>query len=314
MDVRALDAVWIDAAAKLGIPVERGGEAYVHYDGARLHIAGDEHLDADDTVAQLVLHELCHALVAGPDGRGVPDWGMDNTERDRLPEDAAVRLQAHLLGAYGLRGVLFPTTPVRVFFDALPGDAFSTGDEESMRLGRVAALRAAAKPVGPVLREALEESARIAQRPLHPKSGLPMPSQPSPSPSSDRCGACAWRTEGGYCRRAERRALVEESEPACARFEPTLDCLACGACCRSAYDSVTVGARDPVLRRHPELVEYRGSYIELRRVGDRCAALAGPEGGPYRCTIYEDRPRCCRDFEAGGRHCLEARRRVGLTI
>ena len=311
MAVSALDAVWIDAAAKLGIPVERGGDAYVHYDGACIRIADDEHLDADDTVAQLVFHELCHALVEGPAAMHAPDWTLDNTsDVDSLREAAAVRLQAHLSGAFGLRGVLFPTTSVRALFDALPTDALSTGDAESIRLSRVAALRAAVVPFGPVLREALAASAQIALRPLHPKSGLPMPS----SPTENRCGGCAWRTENGYCRRAQRRALVEVAEAACTRFEAGLDCLSCGACCRSAYDSVTVGARDPMLRRHPDLVVYRGSYIELRRVGDRCGALAGPDGGPFHCAIYDDRPRCCRDFEAGGRHCVEARRRVGLTL
>jgi hypothetical protein len=33
----------------------------------------------------------------------------------------------------------------------------------------------------------------------------------------------------------------------------------------------------------------------------------------YACTIYEHRPRPCREFAAGGRHCLDARRRVGLS-
>jgi hypothetical protein len=57
-----------------------------------------------------------------------------------------------------------------------------------------------------------------------------------------------------------------------------------------------------------------GDALLLRRAGDRCAALAGPDGGPFGCTVYEDRPRPCRDFVAGGRHCLEARRRVGLSF
>jgi hypothetical protein len=46
-------------------------------------------------------------------------------------------------------------------------------------------------------------------------------------------------------------------------------------------------------------------------------APSGGEGGApptFACTIYDDRPRACRDFEAGGRHCLVARRRVGLSV
>jgi len=33
----------------------------------------------------------------------------------------------------------------------------------------------------------------------------------------------------------------------------------------------------------------------------------------FSCFIYDDRPRTCREFEAGGRHCLVARRRVGIS-
>ncbi|MSP59370.1 MAG: YkgJ family cysteine cluster protein [Myxococcales bacterium] len=292
----------------------RGGDAYVHWDGATLHVADDEHLDPDDTVAQLVLHEICHALVEGPVAMRLPDWGLDNASgRDVAHEAAAVRLQAHLTGAFGLRGTLFPTTEVRALFEALPADSFVPvpldDGAESVPMARVAALRAASDPFHPVLREALAATAALAARPVHPISGLPL------GPAGATCGGCTWRTPGGFCRQAPRRHRVaREDEPACARFEGALDCLTCGACCRSAYDSVTVGPRDPVLRRHPSLVTHRGNYLELRREGDRCAALTGPIGGPFTCTIYDDRPRCCRDFENGGRHCLEARRRVGLTF
>jgi len=34
----------------------------------------------------------------------------------------------------------------------------------------------------------------------------------------------------------------------------------------------------------------------------------------YQCTIYDDRPRTCRDFTLGSNHCLTARRRVGLSL
>ena len=322
-----LDDIWLRAAAELGIPVVRGGDAYVHFDGERLHIADDAALDSDDTVAQLVLHELCHALVQGPENARVADWGLDNTsDRDEQRERACVRLQAHLTGGYGLRGTLFPTTVVRAFFEALPDDALGQGmrdgdrdaheperahesNDESVQLARVAATRAGVRPFGPVLREALRESAAlvIGEGARHHKSGHAL------GASGKRCGDCVWRTDGGFCRQSIRRALVTVDEPACVRHEGALDCLTCGACCRSAYDSVTVSPRDAVRTLHPSLVVYRSSYMELLRSGDRCAALEGTPGGPFRCTIYEDRPRTCRDFEAGGRHCLDARRRVGLT-
>ena len=57
----------------------------------------------------------------------------------------------------------------------------------------------------------------------------------------------------------------------------------------------------------------RGTYLEIRRDGERCSAL---EVTPprYRCVIYDDRPKTCRDFTLGSAHCLTARRRVGLSL
>jgi Fe-S-cluster containining protein len=98
--------------------------------------------------------------------------------------------------------------------------------------------------------------------------------------------------------------------------EGPLSCQSCAACCRHAYDLVPLGKREPARRLHPELVETDGNLVHLRRdpAGQRCAALSGPAQGPYACSIYADRPRTCRDFPLGGTTCLEARRRVGLTI
>jgi hypothetical protein len=53
----------------------------------------------------------------------------------------------------------------------------------------------------------------------------------------------------------------------------------------------------------------------VRRTGDNaCAALAGGSGSPYACTVYEARPRACRDLSRGSANCLLARRRVGLSL
>ena len=293
------DGIWLDAAARLGIPVVRGGDAYVHWDGQRLHIADDAELDADDTVGQLVLHEICHAIVQNT---RAPDWDLDNTtDRDKPRELAAVRLEAHLCGAWGLRSVLFPTTPERAFFFALGPNAI--GDDA---LAREAAARAAGDPWRAVLAEALAKTAAAVAAATHRATGAPL------CTDGRTCGDCAWRTKGGTCRVGGKR--VAATATACTRWETGLDCQTCAACCRHAYDSVTVTRRDAVVKRHPALVVDRNSYLELRREGDHCAALSGCPGGPFACTIYDDRPRPCRDFELGGRHCLVARRRVGLSF
>ena len=307
----AVDQVWLECARKLEIPVERGGVSYVHFDGRTLHLADDSELDADDTVAQLVLHEVCHLLVEGPAARHQPDWTLDNTDdRDSVREEAAVRLQAHLTGAYGLRRHLFPTTVVRGFFESLPPDALGRAVDPapSVSLARLAAARAGRWPYDPTLDEALAATAQLLSVPAHPKSGHPLVDD------GRRCDDCAWRSDGGLCRRASRRAFVAVGATACVRHEATLDCLDCGACCRSAFDSVEVGAREAVIRRHPSLVVHRDSFIELARVGDRCGALEGEAAGPYHCRIYVDRPRTCRDFTVGSHNCVTARRRVGLSV
>jgi hypothetical protein len=130
------------------------------------------------------------------------------------------------------------------------------------------------------------------------------------------CGDCAWRDGRGRCIAVNRRVAADAA--ACVRWEPAaeLDCLTCGACCREAYHAVDVGPREPVIKRHPQLIVVDGARHGLRREGDRCAALAGGHAPDerYRCTIYDDRPRTCRDFTLASANCLDARRRVGLSL
>ena len=319
MALRELDPIWTACAGALGVPIARTAAAtdgYVHFDGRVLHVAADEHLDADDSLAQLVLHELCHLLVQGPASRTAPDWGLDNTGApdaafDEVRERAAVRLQAHLSGAFGLRRHFFPTTVVRPFYEALPADALEAErDDGSAALARAAATRAGRDPYRAAIGAALQASAFRLGVPLH-RSGAAL--EPAV-----RCGGCAWRAASGLCRAGDRRVFVSAAELGCARREEALDCLACGACCRSGYDAVPAGARAIVARRHPHLVVARGDGYDLRRAvvdgEDRCAALEGPGAGPYRCTVYDDRPRACADLPVGGAACLQARRRVGRSF
>ncbi|HEY5947359.1 MAG TPA: YkgJ family cysteine cluster protein, partial [Kofleriaceae bacterium] len=112
---------------------------------------------------------------------------------------------------------------------------------------------------------------------------------------------------------------LDDTWPACERYEAALDCQTCGACCRAAYHSVEVQKRDPVIKKQPRFIVDRGTYLEIRREGDRCAALAGGDvvdgkTTRFHCVIYDDRPRTCREFTLGSEHCLTARRRVGLSL
>jgi hypothetical protein len=341
--VDPLDQVWLGCAARVGFRVVRSAEVYASTDGRRTLLIGSADLDADDCLAQMIFHELCHSLIEGHDGLEREDWGLDNTSNRDVPrEHACLRLQAHLAGRYGLRGMLAPTTDFRGFYDALPDDPLAPRHHPEVTLAILGLRRADKPPWGPHVADALAATAAIAGRaadyvrpkdelpPLHAAvdpapdahpTGLP----PSPMTTGDRCAGCAWRFRGGpgtpvdRCRQADN-ARIDPNWPACARFEPPVDCQACGACCRAAYHSVTVSRRDPVVTAHPYLINNRGRYLEIARRGDRCAALEGgtvsTDGAlePYRCVIYDDRPKNCREFENGGAHCLTARRRVGLSL
>ena len=90
------------------------------------------------------------------------------------------------------------------------------------------------------------------------------------------------------------------------------DCIACGACCREAFDVVEIEDDDPFAAKHPELV-HRTPFgrLSVNRTGDRCACLL-VSAGRFTCRHYADRPQTCHDVEAGGEACRWARERVGL--
>src|SRR3954468_16094058 len=90
LDEPAIDFIWTGAAAALGFRVIRTAAAYASTDGEGTILIGTpETLDDDDSVAQLVLHELCHALVQGEENLRRADWGLDNTSDADLPRENA---------------------------------------------------------------------------------------------------------------------------------------------------------------------------------------------------------------------------------
>lgn len=326
-----LDLIWLECARTLDFSIVRSDGVYASFDGDQtLTLSTRAHFDADDSLAQLIFHELCHALVAGRRMRR-PDWGMENVdERDLLQEHACHRLQAALADRYGLRGLLAVTTDHRTYWDALPLDPLGPGDDEAIPLARDAFERASEGAWADALALALQRTADLAAtmrslalpadslwratRPLH-ASGFP-----AASGSAHTCGACAWShgaTNRTRCRQAPR-ARIGSALAACVRFEPKLDpdaCGACGACCREGFDRVELSARDLVKKRYPELVTVDGFGPHLARPDGRCVALEpAAEGAPYRCRVYAERPRACADFPIGSDACLTARRRVGLSV
>ncbi len=340
--------MWVGAARRIGLTVVRTPDAYAATDGrGALAIGDDATLDRDDSLAQMIFHELCHSLVEGEHAFERADWGMDNTGPDHdWREHACLRVQWVLTGRHGLRVLFAPTTDFRAFWDRLSGDVLADRTERSVQAAIAGLRRVDQPPWSPALGDALAATARIAaeaapfardfaapERSIASAgeagardtlwSGFAPPPAPHPTglPSgaaSGTCGDCAWRYGAvSRCRQAD--AKVDPTWPACERYERALDCQTCGACCRAAYHSVEVSRRDPVVKKHPAYIVDRTTYLEIRRNGDRCAALQGGElSGEhvtrYHCAIYDDRPKTCRDFTLGSAHCLTARRRVGLSL
>lgn len=342
-----LTVIWISCAHRLGFAVDRTREMYAGYDGqGTLFIGSDELLDPDDCLAQMIFHELCHALVEGEPGRQKVDWGLDNTRPGNgWREHACLRTQAWISGQYGLRDFMAPTTEYRThFWSQLATDPLAPVADSSPRAitaSRKAIRRFHEKPWLAPLEDALEQTvalaallqsveARTTSDRLSASLWDAVKSRPEPHPigyrlqidpsQGESCATCAWSFDKGPavgCRRAPRRRLAPTS-PACSHFEAKarVDCSTCGACCREAYDTVDIHPKEAVLERHPDLIDARDGRYRMRRRDGRCLALTQltPDQAGYRCAIYQDRPKTCREFEFRGSHCLSARQRLGLSL
>ena len=338
-----VDLIWIQAAKDLGIKIVRSPDAFATYDGkGTLTIAEASFFDADDCLAQMIFHELCHWLVAGRRGLHLPDWGLSNIDdRDLTIEYAAHRVQAALSTPYGLRDFMAVTTDWRPYWDALPQDPLQDGDDPAIPLAQTAAHLARLPPFEPVLTRALQATAVIADVVRNVSSGSSLWNVTHArhrlgslvaSSKELQCGTCAWAVQGELdeagiptlsCRQhnldENNLPAVAPNEQACERWEKRLtleDCGACGACCRQGFDLLTVSTDDPFIKHHPELIQLRnGEETCVPRPNGKCIALQGDGHStrPYRCGHYDARPQNCVDFEVAGTACLLARRRVGLS-
>lgn len=135
-----VDRIWLTAAEELGLRVERAEDVYASYDGrGTLRITRATDFDADDSLAQLVFHELCHAAVAGEHAFEMVDWGLCNDDdRDVVREHACHRLQAQWARRHGLRQLLSVTTDHRPYWDALPEDPLSGDEDPATSMARAA--------------------------------------------------------------------------------------------------------------------------------------------------------------------------------
>ena len=132
-----LDLIWITAARNVGIRVVRDSEVFAAWDGnGTLRIGASETLDADDSLAQMIFHEMCHALVEGPQSFSKPDWGLNiDDPKDEIREHACLRVQAALAGQYNLQYFLAATTDFRQYYDRVCDQPFS-GDDPAIEIAQ----------------------------------------------------------------------------------------------------------------------------------------------------------------------------------
>ncbi|MGF1465735.1 MAG: YkgJ family cysteine cluster protein [Sandaracinaceae bacterium] len=101
---------------------------------------------------------------------------------------------------------------------------------------------------------------------------------------------------------------------------PDLDCLACGACCRTGQDGrILIPPEDLVRWRRAGredlvLLTQPGHFGEraFATTADGACVHLGTEAEPNACAIYPLRGTTCRTFEVGSRQCLEFRRDLGV--
>lgn len=128
-----------------------------------LKIGVPESLDADDSLAQMIFHEICHALVEGPEAFHKPDWGLQiDNPAHRVREHACLRLQAALARPFGLRELLAATTKFRKYYDALSDDPLHDPNDPAAQIARRGWDRAKTGAWATPLQDALRMTALIA--------------------------------------------------------------------------------------------------------------------------------------------------------
>ena len=162
-----VELVWLATARRLGLTVRRDPAIFSRTDGSgMLWLGPRDDLDADDTVAQMLLHEICHWVTNGVRTFHEEDWGFPLDDADDPREFACLRVQAALADRHGLRGMFGPTGKYRAYFDRIPSDPFvpldaSEEESEIVRIARDVWPRVDAAPFAPHLDHALATTAAI---------------------------------------------------------------------------------------------------------------------------------------------------------
>jgi hypothetical protein len=102
--------------------------------------------------------------------------------------------------------------------------------------------------------------------------------------------------------------MPQPTRPEGTASEVPEDCTRCGTCCFSElpeYVRVFGCDWDRMDDRARSLTEFIGNRCFMRIEDGHCAALTlDPATKRFLCSIYEERPDCCRGLERGSGACL----------
>jgi hypothetical protein len=160
-----LDIIWTHAAGRMGMRIVRSAEVNASWDGnGVLTIGTPETLDPDDSLAQMVLHETCHALIEGPESLTKPDWGLHSFDPSKkIHEHACLRLQAALADRVGMRDFFAATTMFRSYYDNIPDAPLVDDGDPAVAMAVAAWHTACHGPWSEALDDALHATAGIAE-------------------------------------------------------------------------------------------------------------------------------------------------------
>jgi hypothetical protein len=163
------EVIWLATARRLGLVIGRDPAIFsqTHGDGI-LWLGPREDLDPDDTLAQMLFHELCHWFTNGIETFHVPDWGFELGDDDDPREFACLRLQAWLADRYDLRAMFSPTGKFRAYFDTIPEDPLtplndSPEEAESLALTVRAIATSRLEPYASTVDAGLAATARLRE-------------------------------------------------------------------------------------------------------------------------------------------------------
>lgn len=165
--VDPLEVIWLATSRRLGLTVRRDPDIFSMTDGTGLMAFSTRpELDADDSLAQMTLHELCHWVTNGADSFHQRDWGFALWDQIDVREHACLRLQCWLATRWGLRDTFGPTSGFRQYYDALPADPLQPLDDSeweqvSTRIARQAVARVQGEPWWGPISQAMQATAAL---------------------------------------------------------------------------------------------------------------------------------------------------------